>query len=485
MNKNKKNLNFIDPKGNNLLEIKKIFNKVIDLVLNKLANAEKFSPLPELKKDSLQKFNFNDLPITEKEILKKLKKVIDFSMNASNPNYIGHMDSIPTTMSIIGDIIASSLNNNMLSKETAPVLTEIEEIVAESFVNKFNLGDEAGAIMLAGGSLSNLQALAIARNRFFGSADKGLTGLKRQPYIFASEYCHTSIQKAAMILGLGTSSVVLVETDSNGKMITSKLKKLIQEKTDNNGQPFCVVATAGTTVTGSIDPLNEIAEVAKKYKIWMHTDSVYGGALVFSEKYKNKLDGIENSDSISFNPQKWLYITKTCSLLLLKNKKYLYSDFFIPLPYVMKNKKDFHSGEISVQGTRYPDILKLWLSFQHLGIITYSNLIDNSYKVTKKFRAEIIKRKYLKLACNSEMNIFCFRAEPKNIDSNDYNILNIKLRKFLLKKHNIFFSICKFKGCNWLRAVVLNPFIKNRHIAKIFKSIDEFNKIEKQNKKAI
>ena len=138
--------------------------------------------------------------------------------------------------------------------------------------------------MLAGGSLSNLQALAIARNRFFGSADKGLTGLKRQPYIFASEYCHTSIQKAAMILGLGTSSVVLVETDSNGKMITSKLKKLIQEKTDNNGQPFCVVATAGTTVTGSIDPLNEIAEVAKKYKIWMHTDSVYGGALVFSEK---------------------------------------------------------------------------------------------------------------------------------------------------------------------------------------------------------
>ena len=200
MDKRKKNLNFIDPQGNNLLEIKKIINKVIDLILKKLTNAEKFSPLPETKEKIFNKFNFNDLPITEKEILKKIKKVIDFSMNSSNPNYIGHMDSIPTTMSIIGDIISSSLNNNMLSKETAPVLTKIETLVTESFVNKFGLGNESGAIMLAGGSLSNLQALAIARNRFFGSSEKGLTGLKRQPYIFASEYCHTSIQKGCPLL---------------------------------------------------------------------------------------------------------------------------------------------------------------------------------------------------------------------------------------------------------------------------------------------
>ena len=180
----------------------------------------------------------------------------------------------------------------------------------------------------------------------------------------------------------------------------------------------------------------------------MHTDSVYGGALIFSEKFKYKLNGIEKSNSVSFNPQKWLYITKTCSMLLLKNKNYLYSDFFIPLPYVTRNKDDFNSGEVSVQGTRYPDILKLWLSFQHLGRITYSNLINNSCNLTENFKSEIIKRKFLKLACNPEMNIFCFRAEPKNINYNDYNIWNIKLRDFLLKKHNIFFSICEFKGCN-------------------------------------
>ena len=122
-------------------------------------------------------------------------------MNSSNPNYLGHMDSLPTTMSIIADIISSSLNNNMLSKETAPILTEIENSVTESFAKKFRLGNQSGGVMLSGGSLSNLQAIGIARNRFFGSSEKGVVGLKRQPYIFASEYCHTSILKAAMILG--------------------------------------------------------------------------------------------------------------------------------------------------------------------------------------------------------------------------------------------------------------------------------------------
>ena len=486
MNKKKeiKNLAFIHPSGKNLLGIKKIIYKTIDLILKKKSNAEKF-PLLTKNKKIFKNFNLNDLPISEKEIFRKIQKIINYSMNSSNPNYLGHMDSLPTTMSIIGDIIASSLNNNMLSKETAPVFSEMETLVIDSFAKKFKLGNQSGGVMLAGGSLSNLQGIGIARNRFFGSFEKGLIGLKRQPYIFASEYCHTSIQKAAMVLGLGTKSVVLVPTDSKGKMIISELKKLIKYKNNNNGYPFCIIATAGTTLTGSIDPLNEIAEIAEKNKMWMHTDSVYGGALIFSEKFNHKLDGIEKSDSISFNPQKWLYIAKTCSMLLLKNKKYLYSDFFIPLPYVLKNKDGFHLGELSLQGTRYPDILKLWLSFQHLGRITYSNLMDISFDNTKNFKSEIIKRKFLKIACDPEMNILCFRAEPKHLGYNDYNKWNIELRNFLVKKYNVFFSISKFKKSNWLRAVMLNPFISTQHIKKIFKGIDEFNIEIKQNRKLL
>ena len=471
--KNIRKMAFIDPEGKNVKNIKDFIYKVIDELLNKVTNAEQFSPLPK-KIQNLDKFNLNDLPISESQILKQIKVIIKSSMNASNPYYLGHMDSMPTTMSIVGDVICSTINNNMLSKETSPILTEIEKKVTNNLAKKFNLGQDSGGVMLSGGSLSNIQALALARNRILGSFKKGLMGLKRKPYIFASEESHTSIEKAAMVLGLGTNSVIPIKTEKNGKMIISDLNKSIKQKINDNGLPFCIVATAGTTKTGSIDNLNEISKIADKYNLWLHTDAVYGGALIFSNKLKNKLNGIENSDSISFNPQKWLHITKTCSVLLLKNKKHLYSDFFIPLPYVMKKKDEYHQGEITLQGTRYPDVLKLWLSLQHIGNFSYSEIIEDSFKYTDLLKKKLLEINNIKIACEPDMNIICFRYEKKNKSLKENNLINIKLQNILLNKNNIFFSIVKYNNCKWLRAVLLNPFFNSRHIKMICSAISKF-----------
>ena len=469
---------FVDPNGSNVKNVKDFIHKIIDELLDRVSNAEKFPPLPK-KIKNFDKFNLNDLPITESQILKQIKIIIKNSMNASNPYYLAHMDSLPTTMSIVGDIICSTINNNMLSRDTAPILTEIEKKVTANLANKFNLGQDSGGIMLAGGSLSNIQAIALARNRILGSFEKGLTGLKRKPYIFTSDQSHTSIQKAAMVLGLGTKSVVPIDTNKNGEMKISILDKSIRQKIKEKGFPFCIIATAGTTITGSVDNLNEISKIADKYKLWLHTDAVYGGALIFSNKFKNKLNGIENSDSISFNPQKWLHITKTCSVLLLKNKKYLYSDFFTPLPYVMKNKNEYHPGEISLQGTRYPDALKLWLSLQHLGNFSYSEIIENSFKYTNLLKKKLLEIKNIKIACEPQMNIICFRNEIINKSLKDNNQVNLDLQKFLFNKHNIFFSVVKYNNCKWLRAVLLNPFFNSKHIKKICSAISEFTKEKK------
>ena len=470
---------FVDPYGKNVKHIKDFIYKVVDQLLKRSSNAEKFPPLPK-KIKNFDEINLNDLPVTESQILKQIKIILDNSMNASNPYYLGHMDSLPTTMSIVGDIICSTINNNMLSKETAPILTEIEKKVTKNLANKFNLGHDSGGIMLSGGSLSNIQAIALARNRILGTFEKGLTGLKRKPFIFTSEDSHTSIQKAAMVLGLGTKSVVPIQTDKDGKMKTKYLDKSIRVKIKNNGLPFCIVATAGTTITGSVDNLNDVSKIADKYKLWMHTDAVYGGALIFSQKFKNKLNGIENSDSVSFNPQKWLHITKTCSVLMLKNKKYLYSDFFIPLPYVMKeNKNEYHEGEITLQGTRHPDVLKLWLSLQHLGNFSYSEIIENSFKYTNFFKRKLLEINNIKIACEPQMNILCFRYEIKSKNMSENDVTNLNLQKFLLNKHNIFFSVVEYDNSKWLRAVLLNPFFNLRHIKTICLKISEFTKENK------
>ena len=162
---------FVNPYGKNVKEVKRFIYKIVDELLNRVSNAEKFPPLPKNIKN-FDEFNLNDLPISESKILKQIKIIINNSMNASNPYYLGHMDSLPTTMSIVGDIICSTINNNMLSKETAPILTEIESKVTKNLANKFNLGQDSGGVMLAGGSLSNIQAIALARNRILGSFEK-------------------------------------------------------------------------------------------------------------------------------------------------------------------------------------------------------------------------------------------------------------------------------------------------------------------------
>ena len=144
------------------------------------------------------------------------------------------------------------------------------------------------------------------------------------------------------------------------------------------------------------------------------------------------------------------------------------------MPYVQKKKKDFHLGELSVQGTRYPDVLKLWLSLKHLGALTYSKLIDDSYEKTQLLKSNMLKKNYLKIACEPSMNIICFRGEPDYIPRIDHDKWNCDLQKYLLKKHKIFFSISKYKGSKWLRAVILNPFFSMSNINNILKGIDDF-----------
>jgi glutamate/tyrosine decarboxylase-like PLP-dependent enzyme len=251
-------------------------------------------------------FGIPETGINLEQINDTLQSLYSTSMNPANPQYIGHMDSIPALTSIIGDMVASTINNNLLSLEMSPFLTKLEYGLIKQFATLFGLPESAGGVFLSGGSLSNLQALVVARNSF-----KNNIALSKL-VIFVSEHAHVSIQKAAMVMGLRTENVIKITTNSKYQMDVANLELQIKKQQEQGNLPLAIVATAGTTVTGSIDPLESIANLARTYGIWLHIDAIYGGALIFSDKYKHLLSGIEKADSIAFNPQKWLYIAKTC-----------------------------------------------------------------------------------------------------------------------------------------------------------------------------
>jgi len=184
----------------------------------------------------------------------------------------------------------------------SPVLSELEADLCRELAGAFGLGPEPGGVMASGGSLANIQALAVARNRAFDVEASGLDGA--DPVLFASEVAHTPLRKAAMVLGLGTDAVRPVATDTDSRMDPIALREAVAAARADGRDPFCVVATAGTTTTGNVDPLAAVAEVADGHGLWFHVDAAYGGALVFSRDNRHLLDGIERADSVTLNPQK-------------------------------------------------------------------------------------------------------------------------------------------------------------------------------------
>lgn len=266
-------------------------------------------------------------PRSNEEILAAVDRVVQGSMNPAHPGYVGHMDTIPTTVSVLGDLVAAGVNNNMLSAEMAPIFTELEHALTETVADAFDLGSNAGGVLAAGGSLANLQALAVARNRAFDAADAGVDGSEGRPVAFASEAAHTSLRKAAMLLGLGTDGIIPIDTDADGRMRADALDAAVSEVLAAGRRPFCVVGTAGTTTTGNVDPLDELAAVAADHDLWFHVDAAYGGALAFAPNHRHLLDGVEGADSVTFNPQKWCYVAKTCAMALFADR-----DVFVSLP---------------------------------------------------------------------------------------------------------------------------------------------------------
>ncbi|ELZ12694.1 diaminobutyrate decarboxylase [Halovivax asiaticus JCM 14624] len=463
---------FIDPSGANTEAARGFAEEVLDQLLTQLETADDRSPLPA--ESTTLSATISEGPRSPDDLLEDLEKAVEGSMNPAHPGYIGHMDTMPTTISILGDLVASAINNNMLSVEMSPVFSELEVQLTEQIAAEFGLGSDAGGVLASGGSLANLHALTVARNQMFDSHADGLTEEDRKPVLFASEVAHTSLQKAAMILGLGTDAVVPVETDESSRLKPIALERAVERAKRNERAPFCVVATAGTTTTGNIDPLPAIRDVTREYDLWFHVDAAYGGALVFSEDERSRLDGIEAADSVTFNPQKWCYVAKTCAMALFTNADVLHEDFRIGAPYMRGDDAIPNIGELSVQGTRRAAILKLWLTFQHLGRNGLRQLIDESYRLTAMIRERIVGHDALELASEPEMNIVCFRAVPEWCPPEGRDDLNSRLQQALLSEHEIFVSLPTYRDSQWLRVVLLNPFTGEDTIQRLFGGIDTF-----------
>ncbi|KAI6904148.1 PLP-dependent transferase [Hortaea werneckii] len=265
--------------------------------------------------------------------------VLRYSVNTWDQGFLDKLYAATTPVGLAADLLLSSLNTNLHVYQVSPALTVIEKQTSKALAKMFGLtGVYSGGVSQPGGSAANQSSIVIARNNMFPETKSDGYGGRRF-VLFTSAHGHYSLEKAAQMFGFGSNAVRTVPVDERGCMQPKELDAMIDESKSKGETPFYVNATAGTTVLGSYDPLEEISKVCKKHGLWLHVDGSWGSPVIFSEKHRHKVQGTELADSIALCPHKMIGIPVTCSFLLGRDMRQFHKGMTLPAGYL------FHTND--------------------------------------------------------------------------------------------------------------------------------------------
>ncbi len=435
-----------------------LLNKTSKIICQWFSDAEHLGPLP-------LDINFkcsvpDELGNSSDVLFSEIENLIYSSFNPVHPGSLAHLDPPPLIISILGDLIAAGLNNNLLASELSPSISLLEETICKWFSNKLGFKDTAGGTAASGGTLSNLNALVAARNS---------AGLEYDPnaVFLISEDAHSSFTKCSRIMGLCKNNLIKVKTDKDGSMDIIDLKTNIDKCSKEGKRIFCIVATLGTTIRGAIDPIEKISNICKEENIWLHIDGSIGGIFAITKIPINGIGNVNLANSITINPQKILGITKTSSILLVSDIEVLKSTFSTGLPYVSSEGNVLNRGELGIQGSRPAEIIKLWLGLRFLGMKGIEDVLGSSIKKRKFFENNINKKKYE--ICSGPLHIISFL--PKDMNKKESDEWTLK-KRITLMNNNFMLSRPVFKNRYFLRAVLGNYNTGENHIKALLKLLD-------------
>lgn len=385
-------------------------------------------PHPPRKLQSLLDVNLPSSGLGKDGLLSMVRKVLQYSVNTWDQGFMDKLYASTNAPGVVAELILATLNTNLHVYQVSPALTVIEKATAKQLASMFGFnGPHAGGISQPGGSASNQTSIIIARNTLFPETKTDGYG-NRKFVLFTSEHGHYSLEKAAQMFGFGSNAVRSVEVDDLGQMKPSALDAAIQKSKEDGETPFYINATAGTTVLGSYDPIEEISHVAKKHECWLHVDGSWGGSVVFCESQKYRLKGVDKADSMAINPHKMLQVPMTCSFLVMQDIRACHKANTLPAGYLFHND-DGDSGnsevwdlaDLTPQCGRRGDALKLALSWIYYGTEGYDKLVAHGYDIANYFSSTIQNRPGFKLVGPKSPPCWqvCFYYVPEGTDTED------------------------------------------------------------------
>jgi sulfinoalanine decarboxylase/sulfinoalanine decarboxylase/aspartate 1-decarboxylase len=340
--------------------------KLFATIAQALLEAEQQEPVvkPVLAGDLFQQLDLTlkDEGASEDDFAKALQALVLHTPRTTTNKFFNQLFGGRNGKAVIGDLLAAILNNSMYTYKVAGPMVGVEKEVLRNVAKLAGYGPDADGTFSPGGYMAMLMARDVI------DPQTRLEGSRPDLIAYTSEEAHYSIPKNAALMGIGRNQVRMVPCNEHGEMQSDALDRMIQEDKAKGLRPFFVNATAGTTVLGAFDPVDALADVCEKHNLWLHVDGAYCGGVIFSEKYKHLLRGLERSNSFSLNAHKMLGTPLSCSIIITQHKKYLYDSFSNEAAYLYQTDEDaYNLGKTSLQCGRRNDALKLWTLWKAIG----------------------------------------------------------------------------------------------------------------------
>ncbi len=365
---------------------------------------------------------------------------------------------------LAGEIIANLSNTSMYTYELAPLATLIEQTII-SRVGEIIGFPQSGGSLTTGGSNGNMLGILCARQAMIPtSTHNGFDG--REMVIFVSEEAHYSVLMAANVLGIGHRNVIKVSCDDEGRMKPSSLEDEIIFAKKEGRTPFCVVATAGTTVRGAFDPIRELADIAHREGLWYHIDAAWGGSCLFSNELNSLMSGCELADSICWDAHKMLGMPLICSLFIVKDKSILgrVCAHGESAHYLFhSDSEEVDLGRYSLQCGRRNDALKLWLAWREKGDAGWAKIVENYFSLANHLEQRVNQEASLTMMSTRQWTNICFRFDPQQ-ENVDLNALNAEIRDRIMKGGKFMFSRANIGDDVILRLVISNPKVTEQSL---------------------
>ena len=391
-----------------------------------------------------------------------------------HPRFFSYVASSVSPYSLLGSILTDIYNPNACGFGLASEACIIEEKLI-SYLGSLAGYNESlcGGLFSSGGSISNMSCLVAAREE----------KLKDEDYSLGTAYCsdqtHICVVKGLKMIGIKESQIRIIPTDENFKMRMDLLEEEIKKDIKNGRKPFAVVGTIGTTNTGSIDPLDKIGDICKKYNLWFHIDGAYGGSILFSEIYRNLAKGVEKSDSIAWDLHKWAMQTYSASAYIVKNKDYLLNAFSEYPEYLddLKNEEHNDAWNLGPELSRPHRALKFWMTIQAMGTDLLSDVIDYSFYNANVCKEELEKDDHWEILSGPWCSTLNFRYVEDGLSEEELDDLCLKISKKCLLDNYAHIVTTTIKGKKTLRMCLIN---QNTNTDDVRETIAYLSKIAKE-----